>query len=327
MIALLGCILMISGCSKKSDVKQVNTGLEEITVILDYVPNTNHTGMYVALEKGYYKEAGLDVKIIEPSDGATATLIAVGKGDFGVSYQEDVTLARTAEEPLPIRAVATVIQNNTSGFATYKDKNITSVKDFEGKTYAGWGGPGEEAVLKAVMDQAGADFNTLNRVISDGSGFSALKDRVDIMWFYEGWDNIKCQINDFKINYMPLRELDERLNFYTPVLITNEEMIQNKPETVRRFLAATKRGYEDAILNPEESAKILHTYAPDYELGMLTQSQKYLSGQYQGEEAEWGIMKDAIWDNYTEFLLEYGVIETAIPAEECYTNAFLVDEE
>ncbi len=327
MIALLGCILVVSGCSKKSDVKQANTELEEITVILDYVPNTNHTGMYVALEKGYYKEAGLDVKIIEPSDGATATLIAVGKGDFGVSYQEDVTLARTAEEPLPIRAVATVIQNNTSGFATYKDKNITSVKDFEGKTYAGWGGPGEEAVLKAVMDQAGADFNTLNRVISDGSGFSALKDRADIMWFYEGWDNIKCQMNDFKINYMPLRELDERLNFYTPVLITNEEMIQNEPETVRQFLAATKRGYEDAILNPEESAKILHTYAPDYELDMLTQSQKYLSGQYQGDEAEWGIMKDVIWDNYTEFLLEYGVIETAIPAEECYTNAFLVDEE
>ena len=64
--------------------------LEKVTVILDYVANTNHTGMYVALDQGYYKEAGLDVEIIEPTEGATATLIAVGKGDFCISYQEDV---------------------------------------------------------------------------------------------------------------------------------------------------------------------------------------------------------------------------------------------
>lgn len=328
-LVLLGFTLIASGCSKggSSLPEQEDTQLEEVTVILDYVPNTNHTGMYVALEKGYYKEAGLDVKIIEPSEGATATLIAVGKGNFGVSYQEDVTIARTAEEPLPIRAIATVIQNNTSGFATYKDNNITSVKDFEGKTYAGWGGPGEEAVLKAVMDQAGADFNSLNRVISDGSGFSALKDHADIMWFYEGWDNVKCQMNDFEINYMPLRELDERLNFYTPVLITNEKMIQNQPEIVRKFLAATQRGYEDAIINPEESAKILHAYAPDYDLEMLMKSQEYLSAQYKGENARWGMMKDSVWDNYTAFLVEYGVIDTEVPAEECYTNAFLEDKE
>ena len=77
--------------------------LEDVTVILDYVANTNHTGMYVALDQGYYKDAGLNVSIVEPTEGATATLVAVGKGDFGISYQEDVTYARTAEEPLPIR--------------------------------------------------------------------------------------------------------------------------------------------------------------------------------------------------------------------------------
>ena len=66
---------------------------EDVTVILDYVPNTNHTGMYVALENGYYAEEGLNVQIIEPTEGATATLVAVGKGDFGISYQEEVTMA------------------------------------------------------------------------------------------------------------------------------------------------------------------------------------------------------------------------------------------
>ena len=75
-----------------------------------------------------------------------------------ISYQEDVTIARTSADPLPIKAIAAIIQHNTSGFATYEGKGIKSPKDFEGKTYAGWGGPGEEAVLNAVMTKDGADF-------------------------------------------------------------------------------------------------------------------------------------------------------------------------
>ena len=253
---------------------------EDVTVILDYVANTNHTGMYVALDQGYYEEEGLNVNIVEPTEGATATLVAVGKGDFGISYQEDVTVALTSKEALPIKAIATLIQHNTSGFVTYADKEITSPKDFEGKTYAGWGGPGEEAVLKAVMTQAGADFFKLNMVISDGSGFEALKDKVDIMWFFEGWDNVKCKLNDFPINYMELRQLDERLDYYTPVIIANDDTLKNKPEMVKKFLSATEKGYRYAIENPDESAEILQKYAPDYDLEMLKMSQEYLSGKY-----------------------------------------------
>lgn len=320
-MALLMCCALMAGCGlAEGEAKKV-------TVILDYVANTNHTGMYVALEKGYYQQQGLDVSIVEPTEGATATLIAVGKGEFGISYQEDVTMARASEDPLPIKAIATIIQHNTSGFATYKDKNITSVKDFEGKTYAGWGGPGEEAVLKAVMTGAGADFSKLNMVISDGSGFESLKDRVDIMWFYEAWDSVKCRLNDFEINYMELRQLDERLDYYTPVIITSEQMLKDDPETVKAFLAATTQGYQFAMENPEESAQILSKYAPDYSLEMLTMSQEYLKDKYQAEAGQWGVMRDEVWDNYTGFLVEYGVIDSALPAADLYTNAFLPEGE
>lgn len=296
---------------------------EDVTVILDYVANTNHTGMYVALDQGYYEEEGLNVNIVEPTEGATATLVAVGKGDFGISYQEDVTVALTSKEALPIKAIATLIQHNTSGFVTYADKEITSPKDFEGKTYAGWGGPGEEAVLKAVMTQAGADFSKLNMVISDGSGFEALKDKVDIMWFFEGWDNVKCKLNDFPINYMELRQLDERLDYYTPVIIANNDTLENRPELVKSFLAATEKGYKYAIENPDESAQILHKYAPDYSMDLLKTSQEYLAGKYMEDTDRWGEMKDSVWDNYTDFMTEYGVIDHAIPAADCYTNEFL----
>lgn len=314
----------LSGCADTASEKAAEgESPENVTVILDYVANTNHTGMYVALDQGYYKEAGMDVSIVEPTEGATATLIAVGKGDFGISYQEDVTIARTSADPLPVKAVAALIQHNTSGFVTYGDKDIHSPKDFEGKTYAGWGGPGEEAVLKAVMAKDGGNFSKLDMVISDGSGFEALKDKVDVMWFFEGWDNIKCRLNDFPINYMELRQLDKRLDYYTPVIITSEDTLKNKPEMTKKFLEATAKGYRYAIEHPKESAEILHKYAPDYSLEMLTMSQEYLAGKYMEDTKRWGEMKDSVWDNYTDFLVEYGVIEEDIPADQCYTNEFL----
>lgn len=309
--------------SEESGSAAASGDLEPATVILDYVANTNHTGMYVALDQGYYEDQGLDVTIVEPTEGATATLIAVGKGDFGISYQEDVTMALASKEPLPIKAIAAIIQHNTSGFATYKDKNITSVKDFEGKTYAGWGGPGEEAVLRALMTENGADFSKLNMVVSDGSGFAALKDKVDIMWFFEAWDNVKCQLADFPINYMPVRDLDERLDYYTPVIITNDKLISENPEKIRKFLAATAKGYEFAMEKPDEAAQILQKYAPDYDMEMLKVSQNYLADKYMEDADRWGEMKDSTWDNYTEFMTENGVITDPVPAADCYTNEFL----
>ncbi|MER2142460.1 MAG: ABC transporter substrate-binding protein [Eubacteriales bacterium] len=298
----------------------------DVTVILDYIPNTNHTGMYVALDKGYYAEAGLNVQIIEPTEGATNTLVAVGKGDFGIAYQEDVTLARAMDEPLPIRAIAALIQHNTSGFVSWAGKNITSVRDFEGKTYAGWGGPGEEAVLRAVMEAEGLDFSTLNMIIADGS-FTALEKDVDLMWFFEAWDMITCQMNGFDLNYIPVRDLDPRLDYYTPVIITNEDMISNHPDTVKAFLEATRRGYMDAIADPDGCAEVLNKYAPDYALVFLTASQEYLTDKYMQDTDRWGEMKQSVWDGYTDFMVEYGMIDAPIAADQLYTNDFLPEAE
>lgn len=309
---------------KETEAEETEAGeAEDVTVILDYVANTNHTGMYVALDQGYYEEEGLNVNIVEPTEGATATLVAVGKGDFGISYQEDVTVALASEDPLPIRAIAALIQHNTSGFVSYEEKGIDSPADFEGRTYAGWGGPGESAVLNAVMTQAGADFSKLNLVTSDGAGFAALKDQVDIMWFYEAWDNVKCELAGFPISYMPLRELDERLDYYTPVIIASEDTLENRPDMVRKFLRATERGYAYAIADPQAAAGILSKYAPDYDMDLLTRSQEYLADRYMEDSETWGTMKDSVWDNYTDFMVEYGVIGKDIPAADCYTNEFL----
>ncbi|NLV86814.1 MAG: ABC transporter substrate-binding protein [Clostridiales bacterium] len=314
-------ILFSTGCGEKEN--NEGTNLEQVTVILDYLPNTNHTGIYAALELGYYEDLGLDVRIVEPADGVTATLVAEGKGQFGISYQEDVIYALDCEEPLPIKAISTIIQHNTSGFASYKDKDILGPEDFNGKVYAGWGAPSEEAVIKAVMDKAGADFSSLSMVTSDGSGYSVLKDKVDIMWFFWAWDGIASELAGVPVNYIELKELDPRLDYYTPVIITNNNIIENNPDLAGKFMEATSKGYKYAIENPIKSAGIIHKYAPEYDLEMLTKSQLYLSEKYSEGSEVWGLMTDNVWQNYMEFMKEYALIENEIQPQDCYTNQFI----
>lgn len=324
LILTMAMSMVACGGNNQSDANNEKE-LRDVTVVLDYVPNTNHTGIYAAKDLGYYEEAGLNVNIIEPTDGVTATLIAAGKGDFGISYQEDVTYALTAPDPLPIKAIATIIQHNTSGFGTYVDKNITSPKDFEGKTYSGWGSPAEEAVIKAVMKKSDADFSKLNMVTSDSLSYNMLKEDIDIIWMFWAWDGIGAKREGVDVNYMELRELDPRLDYYTPVIIANDSTLENDPEMVKAFLAATTKGYEYAIENSDAAAEVLHKYADSYDLEMLKESQSYLAGKYSEDSDKWGLMKDSIWDNYTEFMMENGLIDKKIPAADCYTNEFLLN--
>lgn len=320
--------MSLAGCAA-NETTSSNQKLTKVKLMLDYTPNTNHTGFYVAKNKGYYKDQGLDVEIIEPGDNATTSMVAAGKADFGVSYQEDVTYALTSEDPLPIKAIATIIQHNTSGFVSLKSANINSVKDFEGKTYAGWGAPSEEAVIKAVMNKAGADFSKLTIVGSDGSGIAGLSDevgknKVNLSWEFYGWAVTQAIMDGYDVNYMPLKDLDSRLDYYTPVIITNNKMIKKNSKTVQKFMNATKKGYEYAIDHPDKSAEILHkTALKDTDLKFLKKSQEYLSSEYAKGASTWGVMKDSVWNNYTDFMVEYGLIDHKIEAKDQYTNEFV----
>ncbi|WP_212758618.1 ABC transporter substrate-binding protein [Paenibacillus sinopodophylli] len=297
---------------------------ESVTVILDWTPNTNHTGLYVALEKGYYSAEGLDVDIIQPAEGTTATLIAAGKGDFGVSYQEDVTYALTSKDPLPIKAVATLIQHNTSGFAAPKDKNITSAKDFEGKVYGGWGSPSEEAVLKAVMEKNGADFGKLQQVdIGSDDFFAATSKNIDFAWIFEGWTGIEAKIKGVDINYIAARDLDPALDYYTPILIAGNKLLKENPEKVQKFLKATEEGYQYAIEHPEDSADILLKYAPEIDKTLAVESQKFLADEYIADSPAWGQMKEQVWSAYAQFLKDKGLIEKELVVSDAFTNEFL----
>lgn len=324
MILLIAVLFVLGGCASKTATSDNKETLQKITVVLDYVPNTNHTGLYVAQDQGYYKEEGLDVSFIEPGQNNTsATLVAAGKGQFGVSYQEDVTYALTSKEPLPIQAIATILKHNTSGFVSLPEAAIDSPKDFEGKVYAGWQSPSEEAIIHAVMKKSGADFTQLKMVGNAGGGAADLGENVDLKWFFAGWDSIRAEMDGIPLNFLPLKDLDARLDYYTPLIISNQKTIENDPELVHKFLRATKKGYQYAIKNPTDAAKILGKSAPEYDSAFLKNSQEFLSKNYTDDPDNWGLMEQKVWDNYSDFMVEYKLIPETIDSKKLFTNEFL----
>ncbi len=325
---LLVAILVLAGCSSKSSdstkdkVADSKKELKKITVVLDWTPNTNHTGLYVAKEKGYFKDQGLDVDIIQPGDTGADQLIATGKADFGVSYQEGITQARV--QGVPLVSIAAVIQHNTSGFASPVAKNIKSPKDFEGKTYGGWGSPVEKAVIDSLMKTENADVKKVDIInAGDADFFTMVKKDVDFAWIYYGWTGIEAELRGEKLNMIYLTDYSKKLDYYTPVLATNEKMIQNNPDTVKAFVKAASQGYEYAIKNPDQAADILVKAAPDLDPKLVKKSQEWLADKYQDDAKQWGEQKLEVWENYSNWMSDRGLLEGKFDAKKAFTNEFL----
>ncbi len=319
LMLLLIMLVFSSGCSPNDTQDE---GLQKVTVLLDWFPNTNHTGLYAAKQLGYYQEAGLLVDIIQPAEGGTAQLIASGQGDFGVSYQEEVTIARSQD--LPVVAIAAVIQHNTSGFASPTDRNILTPADFEGKTYGGWGSPAETAIIKALMDKHQADIAQVNFInIGAADFFTSIQKDIDFSWIYWGWTGIEAESRDMDLNFISISQEIKELDFYTPVLIASEDKIASDPELIRKFLQATAKGYEFAIASPDEAAALLINNVPELNINLVQASQQYLAGQYQADAQRWGEMKLEVWQSYGNFMYENALIESNIVAEQAFTNEYL----
>ncbi len=245
---------------------------------LDWVPNTNHTGFYVAKEKGWYAEEGLDLEIQVPADPAAALKqVAYGNTDFGVSFEEEVTIARSND--IPIVSLAAIIQHNTSAFASLAEAGIQRAKDIEGKRYASYGLPIERPILGQLMACDGGDVSKVEFIDVGFDAFPALVGkRADLVWIFMAWDGVQAEIMGVKLNTLPLYGSCVP-DYYTPLIITGETTLKNKPDLVRRFMAATARGYEYAIAHPDECAEILLRASPETsaELARRSERPEYLS--------------------------------------------------
>ncbi|MCJ7842165.1 ABC transporter substrate-binding protein [Lederbergia sp. NSJ-179] len=313
--------LLLAGCSGTTEEKN-DTSLKKVSVVLDWTPNTNHTGLYVARDKGYFKEEGLDVDIILPGEAGADQLVASGKSEFGISAQESLTEARAQD--VPIVSIGAIIQHNTSGLASPVDKNIKKPSDFEGKTYGGWGAPVEQAVLTSLMEADGGDFDKVDVInMGDTDFFTAVQRDIDFAWIYYAWTGVEAEMRGEELNMIYLTDYSDKLDYYTPVLTTSENMIEKDPDTVRAFMKAVSKGYQLAIDDPSEAAEILIKAEPDLDADLVRKSQEWLASRYQDDAPRWGEQKQEIWQNYMDWMLEKKVLEKEIDVEQAFTNEFL----
>jgi len=316
LILCLILVLVVSCGKSKSN--------QKIKIVLDWVPNTNHTGLYVAKDLGYFKEEGLDVEIVQPPEGSTTALIGAGGAEFGISFQDTLAKSFAKKNPVPVTAVAAILQHNTSGIISLKEKGIDSPKKLEGKKYATWEDNIEQAILKKLVTDDKGDFSKVKLIpytITDV--VTGLKTDVDAVWVYYAWDGIATERAGLQTNFLKIRDYGEELDYYSPVIIANNDFLKKNPEIAKKVLKAIKKGYEYAMKNPEESAKILVKNSPELDINLVTASQKWISKEYQSDAKEWGIIDGNRWNRFYEWLYKNKAVEREIPKNFGYSNEYL----
>lgn len=324
MIAAAALALLMASSLAACSGDNQGEGLTEITICLDWTPNTNHTGLYVAQKMGYYEEAGLEVEILPAPEGGSSALVAAGGADFGIDAQDTLAPAFVGEDALPVTAVAALIQHNTSGIISLASDNIQSPKDLEGKTYATWENPVEQAVIKSLMEADGGDFSKLNLVPSTVSDvITALNTNIDTVWIFYAWDGVATELKGYDTNFMDFAKLNTTFDYYTPIIIANNDFLAENPDTAKAFLAATAKGYEYAIENPDAAADILLEAAPELDPEIVKASQEWLADQYIADAEKWGYIDPARWDGFYTWLTENNLVDGELPAGTGYSNDYL----
>lgn len=304
-------LFVVTGCS--------DSNLKTVTLMLDYTPNTNHTGIYVAKEKGYYKDEGINLEIVDATEAGVEQSVAKGDADFGISYQENLT--KSNDKGIKnLKSIYSILKENTSGFISYSDKDIKKPSDFKGKTYCGWGSDVESAIVKNVIKDAGLKEKDIE-IVNGGTDFiRSNKDDCDIFWEFKAWSAIEARQENIDFNWISLKDLG--LDWYTPIIITNEDNIENDSELVQSFINATIKGYEFATNNPEESANIFLKYNKTYDKDFIRASQKYISRYYLNDDGMMGYQEEEKYKNFTKFLKDNKIIKD-VDYKELYTNEFV----
>ncbi|MBL7574559.1 ABC-type nitrate/sulfonate/bicarbonate transport system, substrate-binding protein [Peptoniphilus asaccharolyticus DSM 20463] len=319
-LILIGMMLLV-GCGEKQESKD---GTKELTLVLDYTPNTNHTGIYVAKELGYFAEEGIELNIVQPPQDGAPVLVASGKAQVGIDYQDTIAAAYAQDEPLPVTNIAALVQHNTSGIVSLKGNGMDRPKGMEGKKYATWGMEVEQAMIKNVVEKDGGDFSKVQLVPSNYSDiFTGLGNDIDAVWIFYGWDGIAAQVKNVAVDYFAFKDINPVFDYYTPTIIANNEFLKEDPETAKAFLRALKKGYEYSIENPKEAAEILLKDNPELDSALVMASQEYLKDEYISEAKRWGEFDSTRWNNFYAWLFENGLIEKEIPADFGFSNEYL----
>lgn len=303
---------------------------DRVTVQLDWTPNTNHIGIYVAQAQGWYREAGVRVEILPYNDVNPDTVVANGRADVGVSFPPNLIFSRAAG--LDLVSIAMVLQRGVTELAVLEASDLRRPRDFDGKVYAGFGLPYEEPQIRTVIRADGGRGEFQTATLTTHAYEALYNRRADFTEIFVTWEGIEADLRGIKLRTFRYDDYGVP-DIGTVVLVARAEAVSKRGDTLRRFLQATRRGYEFAARQPQEASRIFLDALPRGtfpEPAMVTRSSAMLAPIFVDSAGRWGHHDATKWQAYSSWLLAQGVVKDSrdrvlsqLPGGPLFTNDLL----
>jgi ABC-type nitrate/sulfonate/bicarbonate transport system substrate-binding protein len=330
--SILAVVLCVVAWTAATIPAQAQPAPDSVSIALDWTPNTNHTGVYVAQKLGWYRAAGIDVRILPYASTAPETLVSHGKADFGFSYSAGVAFARGAGAD--VTSVFAVLQHTALEIGYRADRtDITTPKDLDGKTYAGFGTPDERPLLQTVIRAAGGNGSFKDVTLNTSAYDAVYRGKADFTLPLATWEAIQARLAGKPLKTFTLARYGVPPE-YSALIASSTRFLRAKPALARRFLAATARGYQYAADHPRAAASILiaaNKQALSQPRLVYESADLMARNYYRNAAGKVGTQTLAVWRGYVRFLFASGVLTdgdgkvlTTPPDYASYfTNAYL----
>jgi putative hydroxymethylpyrimidine transport system substrate-binding protein len=296
---------------------------EEVTVALDWYPNANHAGLFLGQARGYFDAQGLQVDVYTPSDPTTVLqTVGAGKDTFGISYQTDVLLARA--QGVPVVSVAALVQHPLLAVMTEKDAAIARPRDLIGKTVGYPGIPSQEAFLATMLETDGATLDDVTLInVSFNLVPALISGQADaVMGAYWTHETILAEREGHPVDVLRVEQWGVP-DYYELVLVASEETVAERSALVTAFLAATQRGYLDAVADQAAGLAALAAAYEAVDLAVETEGLRLLVPVWTDGVTAFGEQTPARWDAYAAWMKERGLIPADLDVSRAYTTALL----
>ena len=302
---LLIIVFTLISCSNEQE-------LIDISLALDWYPNSNHAGIYYGIDNGYFEENDINVDVYTPSDPASILqTVASGRDEFGISYQPDLLLARS--EGIPVVAVHSIVKTPLNSIMTLGDSGIDNPSKLKNKTIGYPGIPLNIGILSSILEEQDLTIDDVELV---DVGFdlvpALLSERVDaIIGAFWSHESILIELEGREVNILKFEEWGIP-KYHELVLVTSEEYFKNNEEIVEKFVDAFSRGYEKSIENNDESMEALIAAFPEVNVELETQGIKLLSPLWQESFDSDGMDN---WNNFGDWMKDKGLISESLDVE------------
>jgi putative hydroxymethylpyrimidine transport system substrate-binding protein len=322
-LAVLSLSLVLAACGEKSE--DTTGERENFSLTLDFYPNPDHAGIYMAQKLGYFEEAGLDVSVATPSDpAAPIKLVAAGRSDLAISYEPEVALAR--EQGLDVVAIAALVNRPLTSLIWLQKSGIRGVGDLKGKTVATAGIPYQDAFLKTILARVKLSPEDV-KAVNVGFGLLPALLGGSAQAMLGGFSNVEG-IDLRERGKAPVVTPVDKLGVPTYdelVLVARRESLEADPEKFRLFLAALERGTDAAVQQPGAATKAITEANPDLE-PKLTAAEVKATLPLVGARTEgqpYGYMDPEEWSTFAGWMRDNGLIDSLQTASELLDNGYL----